>query len=300
MLTKRTLHAVSFVIPLCLIVLWLSPPCVGQEEGTKGLKPVEAGIKTNPRRKTGRAVTLRTPNQFKRRPAPSGTKYAQLGVTIWLVDRGQSKGIEMEGEEQALERLDTNAPYTEGDTIRLTIESDLSGFMYIVDQECYADGSYGPAMLIYPTLKTRKGNNLIRVWETVEVPKYPAVWTFKPRELAKNEVRKEQTAEVLTFIISPTPLVARTRIGKKALALNKGEFEAWRLRWQRPTQQFDVEGRIGGVASTKGIEQSGEEAGGEDLVGSQTTYQTAIKPGNPVFVTIPLKFKSFASSASRN
>lgn len=286
-------------IYVCLVGTCLANPnaVAAQEEGSKGIKPDEAGIKVNPNRKTRRAITFRTPNRFTRRPAPRGTEYAQLGVTIWRVDRGRS--IEQEGEEQTIERLDTGAPYTDGDRIRLTIESPTKGFMYIVDQERYADGSYGLAMLVFPTLKTSKGNNFIDTWRTVEVPAYPAVWRFTPRKLKEGEVRKEQTAEVLTIILAPNPLVARNRIGEKPLALNKGEFENWRAQWQKRFQRFDVEGYVGQVI-TKGVEQQGEEAGSEDEIGAQTTYQVAIRPGRPIFVTVPLRFKTSAPLGVKN
>ena len=149
--TKTRPPRVTLFITCCLIVFWLGNlNVVAAQEGSKGLLPAEAGIKTNPKRK--RPITVRTPRPFTRHPAPAGTEYAQVGVTILRVDNGHSKGIDQEGEEQTVERLDTNAPYTNGDTIRLTVESPSTGYMYIVDQEQYADGSYGHAMLVFPTL----------------------------------------------------------------------------------------------------------------------------------------------------
>ena len=283
----------SFIL-VCLTIFFLGNlSIVAAQEGSKGLKPDEAGIKTNPKRKrAGRTITLRTPNVFTRTPAPKGTEYAQVGVTIWRVDSGQSKGVDQVGEEQTIERLDTNAPYTNGDTIRLRIQSPAGGYLYIVDQEQYSDGTYGPAMLIFPTLRTRKGNNLIEAWTPVEAPAYPSVWKFKPRELKEGEVRKVQTAEVLTIIVSPKPLIDRSRISERQLALSKGEFEGWRVQWQRPIQQFDVENIVGQIAKSKGVEQQGEETADEDDIGAQTTYQVAIKPGSPLIVTLPLRFKA--------
>lgn len=266
------------------------------QEGSKGLRPNEAGVKTNPKRRGSRPATLRTANTFKRRPAPAGTEYAQVGVTIWRVDSGQStgqsKGVDQVGDEQTIERLDTNAPYTNGDTIRLRIQSPTGGYLYIVDREQYADGSYGPAMLVFPTSRTRGGNNQIQAWTPVEVPAYPAVWKFTPRKLKEGEARKVQTAEVLTVIISPKPLIDSSRITDRQLALNKGEFEGWLAQWQRPIQQFDVENIVGEVAKSKGVEQDGDEASGEDEVGGQTTYQVAIRPGSALLITLPLKFKT--------
>jgi hypothetical protein len=291
---------VTLLITACLITLCLgglSSPAA-QDEGSKGLKPEEAGIKVSPRRKPrSRRRTFRTQNRFTPRPAPAGTEYAQVGVTIWLVASGDSKGVEQVGTEQTQERLDTNATYMEGDTIRLDIVSPNSGYLYLVDREQYSDGSYGPAVLAFPTLTTRRGNNLVRSWETVQIPAYPSVWKFKPRVLREGEARKAQTAEVLTVVISPRPLVDPSRIGRQQLTLDDGEFERWQALWKTNSQQFDMENSVGQVVRTrsKALEQQGPEAQPEDEeLDPQTYYRVAVKPGVPIMVTVPLRFNSGA------
>jgi hypothetical protein len=284
----------TLMIMGCLIFCgWGSLKMVHAQDGTRGLKPAEAGIMTSPRRKrTNKPITFRTLKPFRRTPAPPGTRQSQVGITIWLVDSGQSKGIEQVGEEQVIERLDTNAAYAAGDTIRVRIESPTGGYLYIVDQEQYADGTYGPAVLDFPTLKLRKGNNVIRAWEPIDIPAYPAVWGFKPRKLNEGETRKTQVAEVLTIIISPRVLVDPVRISENELALGKGEFEGWRAKWQTAIQQFDLENAAGQAGRTKGIEQLGEEADAKDALGPQTIYRVAVKRGNPVWITVPLRFRT--------
>jgi hypothetical protein len=290
----KATRGMTLVIMGCLIVCgWGNLKMVHAQDGTRGLKPEEAGIVTNPRRKKrNKPITFRTLKPFRRTPAPAGTRHAQVGVTIWLVDSGQSKGVEQIGEEQLIERLDTNDAYAAGDTIRLRIESPTGGYLYIVDQEQYADGTYGPAMLAFPTLKLRKGNNVIQPWQPIDIPAYPSVWRFRARELKEGETRKVQTAEVLTVIISPKPLVDPVRITDRQLALGKGEFENWRAKWQTAIQQFDLENAVGQAGRTKGIEQLGEEADAEDALGPQTTYRVAVKRGNPVWITVPLRFRT--------
>ena len=287
----------KLVLSICPVTLLLGNlVALHGQEGSKGLLPAEAGVKTNPNRKTTRRISLRTRRAFTRVSAPAGTEYGQLGITIFRVHAGQSKAVEQVGDEQMIERLDTNAAYTVGDAIRLRIESPTAGYLYIVDQEQYSDGSFGPAVLAFPTAKhlaARRGTNFIRAWAQVEIPAYPASWRFTPRKLKEGETRKVQTAEVLTIIISPTALVDKSRLSEKQLELNRGEFERWRLQWRKPIhQQFEVENSIGERVQSKSVEEQGEEVIDNNDIGAQTIYQVAIKPGQPLMVTLPLAFKT--------
>src|SRR5262249_33722520 len=115
-----------------VVILVLGSPQIAlpQEEESKGLKPdvpgasmtpYQAGIRRSPKHR--RPIRVRPRKAFSRVSAPPGTEFAQLGVTIFRVNRGQGKGLEQVGEEQTIERLDTNSSYKNGDTIRLRIES---------------------------------------------------------------------------------------------------------------------------------------------------------------------------------
>ncbi len=288
---RMILHLVAIGAAL---VLGAINPAVAQD-GSKGLLPEEAGIKTNPKRTMGKKpITLQTRERFTPRPAAAGTEFAQVGVTIWRVTSDGSKGVEQTGAEQTQERLDTNAAYTNGDQIRLNIISPTGGYLYIVDQEQYSDGSYGPAYLAFPTLTTRNGNNLIGQWEPVQVPASPSSWRFKPRTLSEGEVRKVQTAEVFTVIISPKPLIDVSRISKQQLTLDKGEFERWQAQWKTNVRQFDMENTVGQSIKTgsKGVDQVGQEAVSEEEFDAQSIYQATIKPGAPIIITLPLRFKA--------
>jgi hypothetical protein len=293
--TQKGLKTIGLYLTVLIvsIVISVSSQTVAQE-GSKGLLPEEAGIKTNPKRKKGKKpITFQTLERFTPAPAAAGTEFAQVGITIWRVESEKAKGIEQAGTEQTQHRLDTNAAYTNGEQIRINIISPTGGYLYIVDQEQYSDGTYGPAYLAFPTLTTRNGNNLVRAWEPVQVPAYPSSWRFKPRTLDEGEIRKMQTAEVFTVIISPKPLIDIARISEKQLKFNKGEFESWQTHWKTAVRQFDMENTVGQLVRTgsKGVDQVGQEAAEEEF-DAQTIYQVAIKPGTPILITLPLRFKA--------
>jgi hypothetical protein len=267
----------------------------GQEDQSKDILPAEAAVKTNPRRtQRARPVVLRAPRTFVPKPPPAGMEYAQLGITLWRIDSGNSKGIEQVGTEQTQERLDTNAAYQDGDTIRLNVISPTGGYLYIVDQEQYSDGSLSPAVLVFPTTTLRKGNNSIAAWESVQIPAYPSVWRFRPRRLKPGEAQKPQTAEVLTMIVSPRKLVDDARITGAQLELNQGEFENWQAQFKAAVRQFEMKGGAGQTvpARSKGVNQEGTEETTEEELDAQTTYQVTVKPGSPIMVAVPLRFNS--------
>lgn len=305
---RKRLHRITLLMIMCLIIICVGSlsPIPAQDSGSRGLRPEDAGVKINPKRKKKRTlpITFKTHTQFKPVPAPAGTEYAQVGLTLWRVAPAKSRGIKEVGEEQTQEtqeRLDTNASYTVGDKIRLSIVSPTGGYLYIVDQEQYSDGTYGPAMLAFPTLGLNKGDNLIKASLPIRIPREGKTWEFYLRDLKPGEVRRVQTAEVFTIIVSPKPLVDRSRITKDQLKLNEGEFEKWQTQWKSTPQQFDMENSVGQVVQTnsRGVGKDGKEDVDDEEADAQTIYLVAIKPGAPIMVTLPLRFAAATAPAEK-
>ena len=63
----------------------------------------------------------------------------KAGVTLWLVER-VSDG---HGTREVAKRVEADTQFHEGDSLRLTIESPRSGFLYVVDRDWFIDGSAG-------------------------------------------------------------------------------------------------------------------------------------------------------------
>ncbi|MEJ7710934.1 MAG: hypothetical protein WKF84_13985 [Pyrinomonadaceae bacterium] len=77
-----------------------------------------------------------------------------IGVTLWRLrsprptDAGE-RIIVQEGPEATEwlpERVSFGGRLSEGDRIRVSIEAARTGYLYVVDQEVYADGSKGRAL----------------------------------------------------------------------------------------------------------------------------------------------------------
>ena len=93
-----------------------------------------------------------------------------IGVTLWRLrpirsaDTGE-RIITHDGPdsiEWLPERVSSDGRLSEGDRIRVSIEAARTGYLYVVDQEQYADGSKGEPYLIFPTTRTRGGDNSVK------------------------------------------------------------------------------------------------------------------------------------------
>lgn len=193
--------------------------------------------------KLGAAATRRSAKQPRYREAAgtAGSKsttlkkgraaLAQLGVTIWklrpavpadqgarmLVHEGGSKA------EWTPVRIESGTGLATGDRVRVSIESPTHGYLYVVDREQFSDGSLGDAYLIFPTTRTRNGDNRVRPGKLIDIPAQeddPNYFTLLP-----STGRSDQVGELLTIIISSTPL--DLRIGAEALKISEADLGRW-------------------------------------------------------------------------
>jgi hypothetical protein len=283
-----------FLVVVCVFGVGDAQPSTAQE-GTKGIRSAEvikqplkpsAGKQksgTNPRR----SVTYRSSKPF--------TEYVSVGVTIWRLQGDSSKGLDQVGEEeQTLEQVEANTQLAIGSNVRLGIVPLTSeGYLYVIDREHFAKDSYGTPRLIFPTLRTRNGNNFVRVNERILIPRRPSYFRINP-----SSTGRMQTAEVLTIIISPTPLRLPARLGDTPIVLDDKQFKEWEAAWSAPVNELEMEEGAGETIGAKDLGQVGEEAQEltEDDPMPQTVYRANVQRGKPLLVTVPLHFASTVRS----
>ena len=273
------------------------------QEGSKGIRSEEiierpvspsrkaSATKSRPMSKKPQSSrTYSSSQKYTRNPPVKGTEFARVGVTIWRLRGDGSKGFEQVDEEaQTLEQIEANTQLTIGSNVRLGIESVThDGYLYVIDSEQFANRTYGSPRLIFPTLRTRNGNNFVRKNERVLIPRRPSYFRINPSSTGKTQV-----AEVLTIIISPTQLQLPTALSERVMMLSADQLKEWETNWSAPVNEYEMEGGAGETTGAKDLGQVGEEAQQltEDDQFPQTVYQVAIKKGNPLLVTVPLRFK---------
>ena len=216
-----------------------------------------------------------------------------VGITVWRLraslpedDKDMRISDLNSGEELTPERIEAETPLAEGQKVRVSIEAARSGYLYVIDREQYADGSYGAPYLIFPTLRTHGGNNDVMAGRLIEIP----AWDDRPRYFTMKTSRPDQTAEVLTILVTPTPLPG-LRIRRDPLQLTQDEVEAWEKRWATKVQRLEARGQIGKPYTKAEKEASTDRTRllTHDEPLPQTMYRLETKPGDPMLLNIPLR-----------
>jgi len=226
-----------------------------------------------------------------------------LGITLWRLrpadkkDETQARLLEQESDSEVIligERVGAETIFQEGQKVRLGVESPRSGYLYVIDREQYADGTYSEPYLIFPTLKTRGGDNSVVAGRLVEIPDQDD----RPFYFKMNRHRPDQTGEVLTFIVTPQA-IPNLELSRKALKLTNDQFAQWEQKWKAPTRRVELANHTG-KAYTK-IEMTAG-ANKTTLLGPadlppQIIFRLTGKTTGAVMVTLPLRYST--SSAEK-
>ena len=289
-------------------------PLSAQDE-EKGIK-AEVFIANRPKESTGRRPVVSRKPTYKTSASssaaagavpPPGKEFAQVGVTIWRFRPATSadKTKELVEEEDAaptqwsLERISEGTLLAPGQKVRLGIESlSRDGYLYVINREQYADGSFGEARMVFPTKRTPEGGNRVKAGRIVYIPGAPRYFRIKPSQTSKGHV-----AEVLTVLVSAKPLVDPAQFGDGPWVIDAARLADWQKQWSAVPTKFEMEGGVGQTMTDKeqaaGVSQS--ELTQDEPV-PQTIYRLAVKPDDVLLLTVPLSFtnpKAEATSPSR-
>ncbi len=228
------------------------------------------------------------------KPANKILKNEQVGVTFWRLrpaaaDEADeplfSVRLGERRENWAAERVGSTTLFNIGDRVRFTIEASRSGFLYIVNREFYADGTSGTANIIFPTLRTRGGDNRVAAGSLIEIPASTdsvPYFTIKPN-------RADYAGEELLIIISPVKLPVE--IGLQAQPVTRTVVQKWLDDWGATVDIYDAEDGEG-IAYTR-IEAEAATTTSRALTQEeplpQTIYRVKIGEGDPLIVPFQMR-----------
>lgn len=166
----------------------------------------------------------------------------QIGLTIWRLEQVtagssvDSRAV-VETDRNRLQwipkRVEADARFNEGDSLRLSIESPRAGYLYVVDRDLLADGSYGETNLIFPT---EGEDNRLAAGKLIDIPEQgepPFKATPKPK----------QSGELLTFIVTSAPLPLP--LSRGPLPISKDQLADWEQKWRADGDRFEMNGGAG-------------------------------------------------------
>jgi hypothetical protein len=221
----------------------------------------------------------------------------QIGITLWRLRPSMSEDagptISIPGAagipaSWTPVRVEADHLFTLGDIIRLTVESPRKGYLYVIDRELYSDGSLGDALLIFPTRRTRNGDNSVEAGSPVDIP----AWSDRVPYFVLDSRYQRYMGEQLTFLLSPQPLPGLT-IEDKPLLIPREKMETWEEEWGTEAYLYEQEGSIG-EAQTK-VEQQAAQPHNRQLVQAepvpQTIYQLNVRHGGPFLINLSVKAK---------
>jgi hypothetical protein len=259
------------------------------EEATRKLWDtafIAPSSKTTARR---RAYRNATPNVPVNNVAPETV----VGVTLWRLrpaNRSDSGERLIVHDNDAVsewlpERISATTRLVQGDKLRISVETVRAGYLYVIDREQYADGTLGEPYLIFPTTRTSGGNNEVAVGRLLEIPAQddsPPFFTMK-------KSRPDHVAEVLSVIVTPTPLEA-VQITDKAQKLADSQVASWEKAWGTSVGRLEMS--TAGQTWTKEEKDATTRALTASAPAPQLLfYRPSVKSTEPMFVKLRLQYR---------
>jgi len=225
-------------------------------------------------------------------------KNEELGVTFWRMRPLESDEedaptfpvkINNQTENWTAERVGSTTKFQKGDRVRFTIESSRSGFLYIVNREFYADGTSAEADLIFPTLRTRGGDNRVTAGSLIEIPASSdsvSYFTVKPK-------REDYAGEEILVIISPQKIPG-IEPGLRAQTITRAKVQKWLEDWGATVDIYDAEDGEGIAYTTNEAEASTTQSRAltQEEPLPQTIYRVQARADAPLLVPFRMLAKT--------
>lgn len=168
----------------------------------------------------------------------------QVGVTIWKLEPGAAgspntersmSGSYWNRADWIPRRVEADVKFREGDTLRISIESPRDGYLYVVNRDLLADGTYGETNLIFPT---KREDNRLQGGKLIDIP-------AQEKPPFKATPKRNQSSELLTFIVTDSPL--QLRLGPAAIPISGKQLQEWEERWGGETERLEMNGGAGRI-----------------------------------------------------
>lgn len=176
----------------------------------------------------------------------SSSSIVQLGITIWKFERatvadyrfGQS--TKNNRREPEWKRVEADTQFRADDQIRLSIESPVDGYLYVVDRDWFDEGHSGETLLIFPTSGE---DNRLQAGKLIDIP-------AENRMPFRAKPKPNQAGELLTIIVTKSPLSLFLLNEPQPISVR--QLADWQAKWTALNARFEMNG---GAGRTRTIEE---------------------------------------------
>jgi len=197
----------------------------------------------------------------------------QLGLTVWKLRR-TSEGW-------TAERAEADTKFQNGDYLRISIESPLSGYLYVIDRDWFANGDFGDTNLIFPF---RDEDNRLDPGKLVDIP-------AENQSPFQASPKANQAGEMLTILVTSKPL--RLPISTSPIPISRSQLSGWESAWGVTSLRFEMDGGAG-EARTKHEKEAAAPKGTRQLTradpGPQTIYLLSPKNNEAFLINVTLSY----------
>lgn len=234
--------------------------------------------------------------QFK---VPAGTEAREIAVTMWRLrparktDPKDTRILVQDAAAPAAaeltpERIAAGTPLAEGERVRLSVMTPKNGYLYVIDREKYADGSYSAPYLIFPTTRTNNGDNRITAGTPVEIPAFGDNPNYFSIRKLQNPDGKILVGEELSVLVTDKPLEG-VSIGVSAQQMAPTAFAEIK-KFETGVEQFEL---VNGKSLPYQNSEKLAATGGARMLTQddplpQSIFRAVTPAGTPLLVSIPL------------
>ena len=195
--------------------------------------------------KRGRKTTYRLATAARKRLDQAKL---QVGVTIWRFEPGTAESSNAERSasgnywnkaDWVPRRVEADIKFREGDSLRISIESSFDGYLYVVNRDLLADGTYGETNLIFPAVGE---NNWLEGGKLIDIP-------AQDEPPFKATPKRDQSSELLTIIVTSSPL--ELRLGPSPIPIFEKQLREWEERWGGETERLEMNGGAGQIRTVE-------------------------------------------------
>jgi hypothetical protein len=230
-----------------------------------------------------------------------------IGVTVWRLRPGKlsesEEGVSFMTADGLAEmvtpvRISGTDPVHLGDRLRFSIESLRAGYLYVINRTQYTDGSIEEPELIFPTARTRGGDNRVTPGRLVYIPALEDDYPYY-KVKAEGPAGKVNAGEIINIIFSPRPIPELSKLSLDKVRISREMVAQWTSTWGdlARQQQLNLVGGEGRPATR--AEQEAGQSGGRSLTQEQPTPQTLFRvranPNGPAMVTLHLVYGDSAA-----